>query len=157
MIVTANIRTLNPADYDEVWYIVRQLKQPSARALHVPELSPSRELFVDARRLISTYQFTEQAFREMYVPRMLRELHAPEARTKLNELCRRSKNGERIAIACYCPVERLCHRSIVAGLLQGAGAEIETEWGRDYSDYYHEYRKINDFEQKGRTICRHEN
>ncbi len=145
MIVTANIRTLDPADFNEVWYIVRQLKQPSARALHVSELSPSRELFLDARRLISAYQFSEEAFREMYVPRMLRELHAPEARSRLNELYRRGRNGERIAIACYCPVEKLCHRSIIAGLLQGVGAEVETEWGRDYSDYYRLYREIKHF------------
>jgi len=141
MIVTANIRTLDPADFDEVWYIVRQLKQPSGRAFHVPELSPSRELFLETRKLISSFQFTEEMFRTRYVPKMLRELQSPEAHAKLNELYRRSRNNERIAIACYYPVEKLCHRSIVAGLLQGAGAEVETEWSRDYSSYYRQYRE----------------
>lgn len=139
MISTVNIRTLNPGDYNEVWYIVRQLKQPSGRALHVPELSPSKELFLKSRRLISSLRFTEEVFREMYVPQMLLELHGAEARAKLNELYCRDKAGEHIAIACYCAVETRCHRSIIAGLLQGVGAQVETEWNRDYSHYYQQY------------------
>lgn len=148
MIITANIRTLHIDDFDEVWYIVRQLKAPNGRARHVPELSPSQELFAESRRLISELRFTAEVFQTMYVPRMLVEMHSEDARAKLNELFARDRAGERIAIACYCPVETRCHRSIIAGLLQGAGANVETEWGRDYSHYYKQYMEITKGESK---------
>ena len=44
MVTVTDIRNVNYAAYDEVWAIVRSLKNPG-RMKHVPELSPSWNLF----------------------------------------------------------------------------------------------------------------
>lgn len=56
------------------------------------------------------------------------------ARKKLNELVWLDRRGKRIALACFCPDEATCHRSIVAGILQHAGVRIQGVKG-DHSPY----------------------
>ena len=79
----------------------------------------------------------EGTFREIYVPKFIREIrYSQEAADMLNLLVKKDREGANIALACFCPDEALCHRSIIAGLLQGAHCNVATETGNDYS-YYH--------------------
>lgn len=47
-----------------------------------------------------------------------------------------------MGLACFCGDETLCHRSIVAGLLQGAGADVRLASGADYSRYFEAFRAM---------------
>ena len=137
MIRVTNIRNANKDDYDAVYAIVRSLKSSTAWIQQMTELSPSPSLFGDYRRLADTGQWGRQAFDEMYVPRFIDEIRQNAvARQTLNRLWRDDREGKKICLVCFCPDERLCHRSIIAGFLQGAGCQVVTDTNGDYSKYY---------------------
>lgn len=143
MIHVTNIRTVDTALYDETWAIVRSLKNPSARYKQVPELSPSMELFSLYREMVKQLQWGPDAFKDIYVPRFLKEIQdSEEAHDALNKLVVEDRAGRNIALVCFCTSERLCHRSIIAGLLQGVGCNVQTDTGADYSRYYRMYKQI---------------
>ena len=129
MITVANIKDVEPSQYDEVWAIVRSPKNAPKWMRHVPELSPSWPLFELYRKKRASFQWTKAVFEEEYVPRFLDEMQVQAARAKLNELFLRSHKGEYIAIACFCTDVEKCHRSIIASLLKGAGCEVEMRDG----------------------------
>ena len=133
MVTITDIRSVNYAEYDEVWAVVRSLKNPG-RMGHVPALSPSWELFRKYLRLRDTGQWNEASFQEIYVPVFLKEMQFESARRKLNELVWLDRNGKRICLVCFCPDETLCHRSILAGMLQHVGTSVQGVTG-DYSRY----------------------
>lgn len=88
-------------------------------------------------------KWRESSFRDIYVPQFLQEArHSQETANLLNLMWQKDHDGANIALACFCPDETLCHRSIIAGLLQGAGANIQTDTGNDYSHYYQMYLSI---------------
>ena len=58
----------------------------------------------------------------------------------LEKLCEISRHKD-IFLACYCAVEALCHRSIIAGILLGMGAQIKTD------DSYIKYFELLSIEQ----------
>lgn len=138
MITVANIRNINYADYDEVWAIVRSLKNPG-KMMQVPELSPSWSLFKKYLSLRDAGKWNKAAFRDVYVPAFLQEMRNADARKKLTEIIELDRQGKRICLACFCPDETLCHRSIVAGILQYAGITI--------------HGVKNDYAQYGRMWC----
>ena len=133
MITVTNIRNVDHTAYDEVWAIVRSLKNPG-NLKHVPGLSPSWELFRRYLDLRNTGRWNTEAFQGIYVPTFLKEMQTATARKKLNELVWLDRQGRRIALACFCSDEATCHRSIVAGILQHAGVRIQGV-KRDYSPY----------------------
>ncbi len=134
MIKIGCIPQINPKDYDEVWWIVRSLEKEPENEKHVPELSPSKELFKEYRNVFHAGQFNEEYFQMTYVPRYLRELAVNrQAIGRLNWLYEESFQ-KNIMLGCYCERELLCHRSIVAGILIGMGAEIEVD--AEYIKYY---------------------
>lgn len=133
MITVTDIRNVNDAAYDEVWAIVRSLKNPG-KMKHVPELSPSWDLFKSYMQLRDTKQWNADTFRNSYVPIFLKEMMGIEARKKLSELVELDKQGKRICLICFCRDETLCHRSIIAGILQYAGIQVQGIKG-DYSKY----------------------
>jgi len=53
-----------------------------------------------------------------------REMATPAARHLIELLARMSKTAD-FSVGCYCADATHCHRSILAELLEGAGAEIE--------------------------------
>lgn len=123
--------------------IVRSMTYPIAGVAQLDVLSPSKDLFFWYRRMEKAGKWDKRAFDDEYVPRFLKEIRSDlAARRTLNDLRRRSRDGEHIALACYCGDESMCHRSIVAGLLSGAGTEVRTGTGRDYSAYYGQYRAL---------------
>ena len=133
MITITDIRNVDHEAYDEVWAIVRSLKNPG-KMKHVPELSPSWNLFRQYLQLRNTGRWNTETFRNIYVPTFLREMQTGTARRKLNELVWQDRQEKRICLVCFCPDEALCHRSIIAGILQCAGVRIQGIKG-DYSPY----------------------
>ncbi len=61
MITVTDIRNVNDAAYDEVWAIVRSLKNPR-KMKHVPELSPSWVLFKKYMQLRDAKQWNADSF-----------------------------------------------------------------------------------------------
>lgn len=133
MITVTEIRIVNYAAYDETWAIVRSLKNPG-KMKYVPELSPSWALFKKYLRLRDAGQWNTDTFKSIYVPTFLKEMAGMEAQRKLSELIELDKQGKRICMACFCRDEALCHRSIIAGIVQSAGIQVQGVNG-DYSEY----------------------
>lgn len=136
MITVTNIRNTNFAAHDEVWAIVRSLRNPG-KMKHVPELSPSWKLFKTYLALRDVGKWNAAAFQDVYVPTFLQEIRNAAARRKLTELIELDQQGKSICLACFCPDETLCHRSIVAGILQYTGIAI-----RGVKEDYSQYGKI---------------
>ncbi|WP_155957648.1 hypothetical protein [Eubacterium sp. 14-2] len=57
-----------------------------------------------------------------------------EPQRKISELVELDKQGKRICLVCFCLDETLCHRSIIAGILQCTGIQIQGV-KRNYSKY----------------------
>ena len=111
----------------------------------IPELSPSKDLFMGWK---STHKgkSEEEDFRDNYVPKFLNELiDSQKAKDKLNELYKDSFRKD-IQLVCFCTDEKTCHRSIIGGLLKGAGANIECF--QSYSKYWDIYQKIKENRKK---------
>lgn len=126
MIKVGNVAGLNEYQYDENWLIVRKPDEIPAFVKHEPLLSPSPELFRKYREAYHASLFNQEFFNQVYVPQFLRELAGnAEAMAVLNCLVKNSKSKD-ILLACYCENESMCHRSIIAGVLLGMGAEIDT-------------------------------
>lgn len=139
MIYTDQISNICIFDYDEVWWIVRSPDSLPKEEKLVQSLSPSSELFLKYQEAFHTGQFGPEFFQTIYVPQFIAELSKNEdAKTDLDYLC---KEGSRrkIVLGCYCEEERLCHRSIIAGILLGMGAKIQTN--PEYWKYYEIFQK----------------
>lgn len=138
MIRIARISDVKPGQFDEVWAIVRSMKSASPWIKQVPGLSPKKELFFEYRRLANAGRWDRQAFENIYVPKFISDLcrNQEHEYDLLNELYYKDKDGLGIALVCFCTDEEMCHRSIIAGLLQGAGCNVVTNTGNNYSAYY---------------------
>lgn len=132
-----------PKLYHEYWAIVRSYSRPIEGVEWIEALSPSTLLFHKYLELRNSGKWNEESFSKFYVPQFLTDLKSNlYAKQCLNYLAEHSEMGERICLMCYCPDETLCHRSIIAGLLSGAGATISTDTGKDYSHYYKLYKEM---------------
>lgn len=143
MIVIDNIRRVQPNQFDEVWAIVRSAKKLSPWITHKPDLSPSSRLFQDyLYNWKSSGKWGPDMFATQYVPRFINQIaHDPNAIQLLNELWQKDRMGKKIALVCFCPDPRTCHRSIIAGILQGTGVNVITPENQDYSAYYDQFLK----------------
>lgn len=101
---------------------------------HVPVLSPSWNLFKTYLNLRDARKWNTKSFSDVYVPTFLREMRSKIVRKKLTELIELDRRGKHICLACFCPDESLCHRSIIAGILQNAGVLVRGVHA-DYSRY----------------------
>ena len=139
MISICNIRDVSEGQFNEVWAIVRFYRGKSPWINQVVDLSPSQKLWGKFNKLKLDGRWNEETFRSEYLPVFLKEMRSEAAREKLNELYKKDKAGRSIALVCFCKEENLCHRSIIAGILQGVGCNVHTATGNDYSKYYAEY------------------
>lgn len=148
MLIVSGVRDLQVAariGLDEVWAIVRSYKSPitipGVPVYHVPELSPSPALFRTYLTMQKQGTWNDNAFHQIYVPTFLNEMLQEPAKNKLNLLWKKAREGKNIAIACFCPEARCCHRSIIAGLERGVGIKTIDPFGVevDYSVYYQQY------------------
>lgn len=120
---------------DEVWAIVRSDKRVPSWMKHVPELSPSWELFKQYLTWRDCGHWNKDTFEREYVPRFLDEFKNGDSDLlcTLAYLKELDQSGKNIWLVCFCADETMCHRSIVAGILQGLGFNVA---GNDYSKYY---------------------
>lgn len=127
----------------ENWYIVRKLGDEiySQNFIHVPELSPSPELFARYRQLKKLGQWNKETFDNIYVPIFLKEMTSEQAINHIKFLVRESKKRN-IALFCFCENEIICHRSIVGGILKGYKSDIICP--DEYLKYYEMYINILD-------------
>lgn len=130
-------RTLDYGKYDTIYAIVRSMKNKNENIIQMAELSPQPGLFKTYLHLAQTNQWNETTFQNTYVPQFIYDLkHNRAAIDKLNMLYRDDKAGKKICLLCFCTDETLCHRSIIAGLLQAVGCDVRLESGKDYRHYY---------------------
>lgn len=135
MIYVNNIRAVRTEDFDEVWAIVRSLKKPVPGIIQVPELSPSWKTFSDYMEQKKQGNWNYDTFVKQYVPNFIDDIHNNQkAFQTLNNLVKKHRNGKKIALVCFCPDEKLCHRSIIAGFLQFKGFQVDGIL-RDYSSF----------------------
>lgn len=97
MITIANIRNVDHANYDEVWAIVRSLRNPG-RMKQIAELSPSWNLLKKYMQLLDAGQWNSAAFRDIYVPTFLKAMRTAMACKKIKKVIELDKQGKRIWI-----------------------------------------------------------
>lgn len=92
---------------------------------HVPELSPSLELFHQAQIWKREYEAKEDWF-PLYEERFLKEIkHRTDMVHMFNQLERKSKNGKTFILYCYCKDIEFCHRKYVAEEFMIRGCEVD--------------------------------
>ena len=134
MIYIDNIRTPRAS---EVWAIVRSLKSPG-KMLWVPDLSPTQLLFYQYINWKNAGQWNADTFKNYYVPQFLTNAKANPNFDKL--IAQLSHADHDISLICFCTDETLCHRSIIAGILQGLGADVAAQ--HDYTQYFQMYQSL---------------
>lgn len=140
MIKVSNIANIDLENFDEILLIVRKLDRPLGNARHIVELSPSPGLFKEYRRVYHEGMFNDDYFQNVYVPRFLQELSVNKEALKLLKILCEESERKNIVLCCYCKNKNLCHRSIVAGVLLGMGATIDTE-----ACYIKYFEKFNEY------------
>ena len=107
-------------------------------------LSPSNALLNKYLDLRNAGNWNEHTFETVYVPEFLKQMNSVQAKRELNALYQHMRNNphDEIQLACFCPQEHLCHRSIIAGLMQGAGIPVKTKNNVDYSRFYDMYKNM---------------
>ena len=126
----------------QVWIISKNIDQIKGlidddTVIWEPNLAPSQSLLNDVQFYKSNYSWNKEIFISYFVPMFLRESNTQAFKDTLNKLYIESRN-KKIALACYCGDETMCHRSVIMGLLKAVGAETE----KDYSPYFLIYRMI---------------
>lgn len=145
MIMVGRIAEFKKGMCNHTFAIVRSFRCGSTWIQQVPQLSPSSELFNDYLKVWKPNGiWNKNTFAEKYVPRFLEQLTTDQTAIKwLNWIVKQDREGNTIGLACFCTDETLCHRSIIAGLLQGVGANVKTTTGADYSHYYEQFKEFN--------------
>lgn len=145
ILYSGKFKDIEYSKYDEIWLIVRSLKNKSIIKDHknvfwVPELSPTPELFnwyLNQRK--KSWSIVE--FEDTYVPWFLKDISQNvSAAHKLNELYYKSKT-KNILIVCFCQNVQLCHRKIISNLIAQAGGNSMLTVGNEYYNMYKKFKK----------------
>lgn len=154
MIDITSISKVNLSEYDEVWAIVRSLRNNPKGIKQVPELAPSQELYSWYYKTSQAKEWNEKAFNETYMPWFIKDMLTNEKGIeRLNELKGLDEQGKKVALLCFCSDEKICHRSIVAGLLMGMGVRVNV-WNKDndYIKYWDKYQDLKEKENKVKSV-----
>lgn len=127
MIRIEQIPDISITEYDEIWWIVRSPDDPPKEEKLVQSMAPSIELFQKYREAFPAGRFDAEFFQKEYVPQFISELSKNEDVKEMLDYLYREGNRRNIVLGCYCENEALCHRSIIAGILLGMGAKIQTD------------------------------
>ena len=155
MIITGSFADLNN-DYNEIYILNRDLSLFNKHVVvndtsyinHCLDLCPSKELNDYILDLSKNNNFTEKVYFSEIVPTYLSEIKkSKNAKKQLNILYNKAKK-QNILLFCYCENEPYCIRSVVAGLLYGAGSNIySTQYGNiiknEYFKYYNLYESLD--------------
>ena len=109
-----------PDNIEEIWFAVRSLKpynpRPGVTYRHVPELSPSKELFLETQQKKKSCAFTKKWFDEVYTPNFLTQIENDKyAQSALATLLSAKHD---VYVACYCRTFSLCHTSILKRIFE---------------------------------------
>ena len=124
--------------FDEIWVIMRYVRNLGPDMKQVAWLAPSQELFTKYRQLVNENAWDRAAWETIYVPQFLYELKTNGKAyvwDALNYLWKADREGKSIAVCCSCTDESMCHRSVVGGLLQAVGCNVIMDTKTDYSVY----------------------
>lgn len=131
---------------EDGWYVLVIVRRPSKLQKYIDstenvfliqDLAPSDELMGIVDEFKKRDIWNQENFDRYFVKRFLLEILKNEkAKAMLSRISKASKAGKKFAIACFCGDEKMCHRSIIVGLLEGVGNEFE---GFDYSPYMLDY------------------
>lgn len=123
-IYITDIRHCKSVPGAKIYAIVRSLKNPIQGVTQLPALSPSKNLFFAYLNLKKAGRWDRRSYEQVYTPRFLLEMQAPEARAALKQVADEAKVQD-VVLACFCP-DGLCHRFLVADILEKEyGARIE--------------------------------
>lgn len=124
MVRVTRISNIHKGEYDFVYALVRYMRF-SEWIIHVPELSPSVELFTYFRQSKNNGTWGKDTFDNYYKPKFIDQINNdPRALEKLNEIINLDKEGKSIALVCFCKDEDICHRSIIADMLKDNGVNV---------------------------------
>ena len=138
-LLVTSIRDPKLFQKDHVLATVRKIMKPNAKFEPHSECSPSQKLLYTYLDLKKQGNWNQQTFDEIYLPRYLKEQASnPTALATMANLL--SKDTSNMGAFCYCGNESLCHRSILGGILQGNGKQVEGLEG-DYSKYAEQFAK----------------
>ncbi len=132
MIRITSIKRCHIADYDDIYLIIRSTasleKAKSSilqRAVHVPALAPSKELFYSYLNLEREGAWDKNSFDNIFKPAFTKELMANTSAVRwLEKLTVDSNNGRKIALLTYNTDENLCHRSIIGEILKSNNCDV---------------------------------
>jgi len=125
-----NIKTV----YLPVRRLLSDIRYKGVETIRVLDLAPSADLLYRTKMgLIDFKTYTDIYLYEI--------CSRPHVKTILNEIVARSEN-QNIAVVCYCTNEKECHRSILAGILDGLGAKTVTDFSiENYKPFYDSFLK----------------
>ena len=127
-----NIKTV----YLPVRRLLSDIRYKGVETIRVLDLAPSVNLLYKTK--MGSIDF--KAYTDIYLNEICSR---PHIKTILNEIVARSES-QNIAIVCYCTNEKECHRSILAGILDGLGAKTVTDFSIDnYKSYYNSFLEMD--------------
>lgn len=136
MLFTGSIGNMDASKYDEVWVCVRSLGnvKTGGNIYHVPQLSPSADLFHAYLSWKKQGIWSKDQFDKVYTPRFLKEMESKEARSYL-DLLRDKTKTKNIYVCCFCDDESLCHRSLIRRLLMDNTFYLLVAGSRGFNNY----------------------
>ena len=131
-----SIKNMDTSKYDEVWVCVRSLGnvQTGGNIYHIPQLSPSRELFSAYLSWKKQGIWNKDQFDNVYTPRFLKEMESEEARAYLGLLGDKIRMLD-VLVCCFCEDESLCHRSLIKRLVDNNTFYLLIAGSRDFNNY----------------------
>lgn len=146
--------------YDQIWFIMRSIRNipqvNNTKVLHIPELSPSPNLFRKYIYWREQKDWGKKLFEQSYVPKFLADMQSPEAVLMLEELYKLGHDTN-ILLVCSCKDNLLCHRKVVMSLIAGKAHEEQDTiiqfngLPSNYLDYWEAYKRFDN-----RFILNHE-
>lgn len=138
-------------NYDQIWFIMRSLKSmpkiAGVTTLHIPELSPSPELFKKYLCLRDSNNWNKDTFEKLYVPQFLAEMQGDIPAEFLGRLYTEGKYSN-ILLVCACKDDTTCHRKLVLSILAGLAQEEQDDsivfngLPCNYMEYWNTYKKF---------------
>jgi len=120
-IITTAISSLKHIHCDEIWQITR-VNSEIKGTLWVPELAPSQALY--SKHQHEWKETPPETWWPLYEERFNNELKSSEKLNALRKLWRLIADGRSVALACFCPNHKFCHRSLVGIFLEKQGVEV---------------------------------
>lgn len=120
-IITTAISSLRYIQCDEIWQITR-VNSEIKGTLWIPALAPSPTLYNKHQH--EWKDKSPDTWWSLYEERFNEELKTREKLEALRKLWRLIAEGKSVTLACFCPNQNYCHRSLVGIFLERQGIEV---------------------------------